>query len=291
MNTRYVFTFNSPPEGWYPPAPYWYPSTLPRACKRVRFVAGQFERGADSGLLHFQGYIVFSEPQRMSGAKRILDAPSAHLEVRRGSHQQAVDYCRKEDTREPGRMGILLGDPPLGQGARTDATAAKLLLDSGGTLGDVAELNFSLFLRSYRALGVYMGIQSRCRDTPPAVYYYYGSAGSGKTRAVYDRVPAGKLYSAPLSPGGGAAWFDGYMNHHHEAILLDDYYHNWRLTFFLQFCDRYPLKLPIKGGFVEMGNADIYITSNIPLEQQYPNAPDPQAIRRRMTEVKHFVTL
>lgn len=86
-------------------------------------------------------------------------------------------------------------------------------------------------------------------------------------------------------------WFDGFVNGFHRAILLDDYYHNYKLTFFLQLCDRYPLKLPVKGGFVDIGNVTIYITSNIPLEEQYPNAPDQNAIRRRMTQVKHFDSL
>lgn len=285
---NYVVTYNNPPDDWDPPGPARYPGTVVRVDSRIRFIAGQFERGEDSGLLHWQGYVVFNDPQRVSGAKSILDAPSAHLEVRRGSHQQALEYCTKQDTRVDGRMGIVLGEPPLGQGCRSDVNDAKLLIDEGGSLLDVAELNFGLFLRSYRALGVYVGLRGNARNSPPKVYYWWGPAGSGKTRAVYETVDPSRLYSAPLSPGGGAVWFDGYMNHHHDAILLDDYYHNWKLTFFLQFCDRYPLKLPIKGGFVDIGNCDIYITSNIPLEQQYPNAPDQNAIRRRMTEVKHF---
>jgi len=124
------------------------------------------------------------------------------------------------------------------------------------------------------------------------VYYFWGAAGSGKTRQVYDQFDdVGELYSAPLSPNGGAVWFDGYVNTYHKAILLDDYYHNYKLTFFLQLLDRYPMKLPVKGGFADIGNVDIYITSNISLENQYPNAPDQQAIRRRFTEVRHFATL
>lgn len=75
------------------------------------------------------------------------------------------------------------------------------------------------------------------------------------------------------------------------VILLDDYYHNWKLTFFLQFFDRYPMYLPIKGGFVPMGNAKIYVTSNIPLNEQYPNAPDQDAIRRRFTKITRFDAL
>lgn len=74
-------------------------------------------------------------------------------------------------------------------------------------------------------------------------------------------------------------------------MLLDDYYHNWPVTFLLRLLDRYPMILPTKGGHVHMGNCSIYITSNIPLEQQYPNYPDQAALRRRFKEIKHFISL
>lgn len=277
-----MFTFNDPPADWTP-------TVLPDG---VRYLVGQYERGDGTGRLHFQGYCVLDSPCRLVGAKRLLNAPTGHFEVRRGSHEQAREYCLKESTREPGRDPIELGTPPPGAGARTDLESIKGTLQAGGSLLEVADANFGAFLRYHRALERYQGLLGRPRNSPPEVYYYWGAAGSGKTREVYSGFDdPSELYAAPLSPNGGAVWFDGYVNTHHTAILLDDYYHNYKLTFFLQLLDRYPLKLPVKGGFVDIGNVTIYITSNIPLEEQYPNAPDQNAIRRRVTKVVHFSNL
>ncbi len=278
---NYVFTYNNPPPDWDP--------ALIFARPEFRYGVGQFERGEGTGTLHFQGYAVFRAPVRLAAAKLSLNAPTAHLEVRRGTHDEANSYCTKVSTRDPGRIPVQVGQPPPGTGARTDWITVKQTLDDGRGIRAVADENFGLYIRSYRGLERYLGLVANPRNAPPEVYYYYGPAGSGKTRAVYDEFPdPTKLYSAPLCPTGGSAWFDGYVNGEHEAILLDDYYHNYRLTFFLQLLDRYPMRLPVKGGFVILGNCKFYITSNIRLEEQYPNAPDQNAIRRRFTQVKHF---
>ncbi len=281
---NYVFTYNDPPREWDP--------ELLFDGGQFRFLAGQFERGEGTGRLHFQGYAVFTKPVRLAGAKRLLDAHSAHFEIRRGDHDQALAYCTKDATREPGRVPCILGEPPLGAGTRTDVDDIRGILRDGGTLLDCADRNFGLFLRSYRAMGRYISLLGQPRNSPPECFYFWGPSGSGKTRAVWETYDndSTRLYSAPLCPTGGSAWFDGYVNHTHEAILLDDYYHNYRLTFFLQLLDRYALQLPIKGGFSHIGNVPIYITSNIPLEEQYPNAPDQNSIRRRFHEVRHYVT-
>ncbi len=281
---NYVCTYNNPPADWDPALIFQRPE--------FRYGIGQYERGKETRLLHFQGYVVFRAPIRLAAAKLSLHAPTAHLEIRRGTHDEANSYCSKSDTRDAGYLPVQVGQPPPGSGARTDWVLVKQTLDDGRGLRAVAEENFGLFIRSYRGLERYLALVADPRNAAPSVYYYWGPAGSGKTKAVYDEFPnPAELYSAPVPPTGGTPWFDGYVNGEHAAILLDDYYHGYRLTFFLQLLDRYPMRLPVKGGFTILGNVDFYITSNIPLEEQYPNAPDQNAIRRRFTQVKHFDSL
>lgn len=68
----------------------------------IRYVCWQLERAPDTGRLHLQGYVEFFKPQRLRAAQQALRAPTAHLEKRRGTRDQARDYCRKEESRVQG---------------------------------------------------------------------------------------------------------------------------------------------------------------------------------------------
>ena len=66
---------------------------------KIRYTVFQLERG-ENETPHFQGYIELNKPQRMSGMKKLI--PRAHFEGRKGTRQQARDYCMKQDTRVAG---------------------------------------------------------------------------------------------------------------------------------------------------------------------------------------------
>lgn len=65
----------------------------------LKFVVGQLERAPDTGRLHVQGYAVADKAIRITGFKKLLGDDQAHVETRRGSHEEARDYCLKEDSR------------------------------------------------------------------------------------------------------------------------------------------------------------------------------------------------
>lgn len=52
-----------------------------------------YERG-DEGTPHLQGYVQLATQKTLSAMKKIM--PRAHLEIRKGTIDQAVDYCKKE---------------------------------------------------------------------------------------------------------------------------------------------------------------------------------------------------
>jgi len=52
-----------------------------------------YERG-DEGTPHLQGYIHFKEKKSLQAVKKVM--PRAHLEPRKGTVDQAVDYCKKK---------------------------------------------------------------------------------------------------------------------------------------------------------------------------------------------------
>ena len=79
---------------------------------QVRYIVFQREIG-ENGTRHLQGYLEFEIPERMSFLKRIN--ARAHWEPRLGSQREAINYCTRENTREP-------GTEPFEQGNKANPT-------------------------------------------------------------------------------------------------------------------------------------------------------------------------
>lgn len=98
----------------------------------VVFLAGQLEMCPDTERLHFQGYLIVQPRQSMAQVKALFKELKPHLEPRNGSHQQAMDYVNKVDTRPDGDgyYSLHLGDEKWAaqsRGQRSDL--AKVLAD------------------------------------------------------------------------------------------------------------------------------------------------------------------
>ena len=76
---------------------------------RLRWFSGQFEVCPDSGRFHMQAYSEWHQSLRMPEVSKVI--PS-HLEIRKGTRTQAMEYSLKEDTRvaELGSYGEWLPD-------------------------------------------------------------------------------------------------------------------------------------------------------------------------------------
>ena len=95
------------------------------------FHACQLERG-ESGTLHIQGYVQFSRPVRLTQLTARL--MGAHWETRRGSHQQALTYVTKAESRVSGPFQDGEANE-AGQGARTDLANAIATMETDGLQG------------------------------------------------------------------------------------------------------------------------------------------------------------
>ena len=275
-------------------SPDFAPDDFFRRTEWARFIACQWEICPETGRRHCQGYLYGSTPRDLASVSQLFDPHNPHLEPRKGSHQQAVDYCTKEESRAPDCDPFVSGEPPK-QGARNDLDQVKADLAEGG-LHLAAENNFGAFLKYHKGMEKYLSLIAPTRDPTkdPECYYYWGPAGSGKTSATYELAESKgleltQIYSCPLQ--GRTVWFDGFRPGHHGMILLDDYFRQWEATYFLKVLDRYPMLVPVKGGFVNLTNVIIMVTSNYALEDQYPDYVDQNAFRRRFVEIKQFKKL
>ena len=247
-------------------------------CPIVRYVIWQLERG-DEGTSHVQGYMELKRPTRMSQVKNFTaDMHRAHLEPRRGTREEARDYCRKEETRVEGpyEYGEWLED---GQGHRSDLSAIKTMLDSGHTLLDVADGHFGSFLRYNKGIQLYMLMKGRSRDRNQShvVILLIGEPGTGKTKWAYDNYPS--LYRKDSN----TLWWDGYTGQ--PCVLLDDFTGGVPYGTLLQWLDRYPVNAQVKGGYLNLSNTTTIITSNNEPARWYNTIGDihVRALERRIT--------
>lgn len=183
---------------------------------------------------HLQGYVELSTKSSLSSMKGLL--PRAHWEKAKGTPKQASDYCKKDgDFEEEGVLSI-------GRGYRSDLIEVKSAIDKGATLDDVAESHFGLWVQYRRSFEAYLNLKSTPRRWETVVVVLWGDTGTGKTRYCQDQVMDRSMWS-----NGDYKWFDGYKGQ--DIVIWDDYRGEYPIQLFLKLTDRYPMQVPIKGGF------------------------------------------
>lgn len=250
----------------------------------VRYIVWQHERVTHD---HIQGYLELKRGRYLSWLKNHI-SPTAHFEVRLGTQAQAIAYVKKQDSRVAGPWE--LGERSLGQGSRVDLAGFKDNVREG--------------LKRRRAVDEYPGIMAKYprfydtirmtqrpdRVNDLTVWLFFGPTGTGKTRTVHEGWGEGDYYEVPCS--NGTRWFDGYDGE--SKVLIDDFAgraSHMTLTMTLKLLDRYPILLPVKGGFVWWMPDHVVVTTNIHPRDWYNferRSEQYRALRRRFTRVVDF---
>lgn len=247
QSRRWCFTLNNPD------------GQLDFADSRVRLAVWQLELAPETGTPHFQGYINFENNPRLSVVKAVIRG-EPHCEPARGTHEECVAYCTKEESRVEGPWfypdeATVRGFS--GQGARTDLAALAELVKQGKPMAEVAAADPATWIRNYRGLAMYNSLLH-----PPAmresvrVTCMHGPPGIGKSTAAYHVFP--DIFPIPLDKE--ALWFDGYTGQ--SAVLLDDYAGQLSISTFNRICDPFPFNAPVKGGFVAARWTTVVILCN-----------------------------
>lgn len=233
------------------------------------------EKG-QSGTPHLQCFVSFKGKKKMSQVKSIF-GDRIHCEVAKGSPAQNKEYCEKEGD------SVEFGQIPRGRGTRSDLTAAIAAVKGGASRRVLIEEYPTAYARAFRVLGEAMLVYSHPRNWVPVVRVYYGETGLGKTKRAFEE--AGE---APYMHSGGQ-WFDGYDGQ--PDVIFDDFGGSeFKLTYLLKLLDRYPMRVPIKGGFANWIPRNIFLTSNYSPKEWFPTAKDEhvKALFRRFTRVVRF---
>lgn len=179
--------------------------------------------------------------------------PRAHLEPRKGTIDQAVEYCKKEGDFEE------FGVKPKTQQEKGDSNK-KRFADAyqAAKEGRLDDIPGDIRLRYY---GTIKKIKEDHDPRPQALdelqnEWRYGPTGLGKTRTAHQEYPDAYLKKA------NTKWWDGYNGQ--DVVIIDDFdkYHvalGYELKIWL---DHNPFIAERKGGSGLIRPKKIIITSN-----------------------------
>lgn len=68
----------------------------------VKYCVYQKEECPETKKLHLQGYVELKKSIRFAALKKLFGREDLHIEQRRGTRDEARDYCRKEESRVAG---------------------------------------------------------------------------------------------------------------------------------------------------------------------------------------------
>lgn len=248
---------------------------------RYTYGVFQLELGDKTSYKHYQLYIEHKQGIRFSTLKKLI--PYAHIEERKGTKQQAYDYCTKQSTRLHGPFEFGT-KPDFNDNGTQSGLRARMISDISAGMNDMyLVLNYpSIYSKRLvdeirLALGIKDPYLLQNRDIE--VSYIYGKPGTGKTSFVRAKHNVSDLYVVSdyiKDPFGGYSGQD--------VIVFEEYRSNFPLSVFLQYLDRYPIELPARYNNKVAKFTKVYIISNWELNEQYPSLEpvDRQAFFRRI---------
>jgi len=248
-----------------------FASTFVPPTEGLEYAAYQKEKCSTTSRLHFQVYLRFQQRKRFSTVQKLY--PGAHIE-RAMDPKKARAYCMKEDTR-------VEGPHEVGQWMLEAKTNLVEMVKRRRVLEVITEVPTSW--RNFRTL---CAIRDACRperDWPTQALLFTGSTGTGKTRtANLIAQYLGSNYWAEST----LSWFDGYDGE--PLMIVDEFRGQCTPEFILRFLDRYPMRLPVKGGFTQMAAHTVILTSNLHLADMFMgcDVSTRNAIARRVVELK-----
>ena len=295
--TSYVFTINNPtPEDF---------GVLEMFIndEKFRYMVYQGEIGHKRGVPHLQGYMEFNRAVDLTVIKKML--PRAHLEIRKGTRDQARHYCLKpcadplcksihcitERAKNlpkwllPVEFGVFKQD----SGSSYWAEALRYV-EMGLSDFDILQVNPNYLaqikaIRDYRReferhqfKGKTVDVKKDMRDVK--VIYIKGITGVGKTYSVVTTYP--DVYVASAQDKNS---FDMYAGQ--PVILLDEYTDERKIQYWLRLLDRYPVQIPCRYQNQWLAAELIFVVSNINFVELYECEDEKivKAFRRRFSAV------
>lgn len=179
---------------------------------------------------HLQGYIEFGFSKKLTALKNFNKR--IHWEERKGSAQEASDYCRKQDL-NPFVKGNISN-----QGARSDLQELNKQIVEGKTSVDqIIQEKPDLYHQYGRTLIKCEEIANRkkFRTEMTTCDWYYGSTGVGKSTIAFKDYNPDKVYPWQHDDNG---WQDDYVGQ--ETVVINEFRGGIQFGYLLTMIDWTP---------------------------------------------------
>lgn len=225
------------------------------------------EIGEEKGTPHLQGYCELRNPTSLTKLQPIF----GHIEARRGTANEAADYCKKS--------GNFYEDGEISkQGSRNDLNTIVEKIRNKIPITEIATEHPIEFIKFHRGIEKLNEMNYTDRNTAPKVYWFWGLAGTGKTKLAHE------MSKDPYIKDG-TMWWNGYTQQ--DTIIIDDFDGKWPFRDLLRLLDRYKYQGQFKGGYIKINSPQIIITCEYPPKVFWRNNELAQ-IERRLTEIREI---
>lgn len=230
----------------------------------------------ESGTPHLQGYVEFHSKRHFSAVKKLHT--TAHWEIRKGTAQQAAEYCKKDnDFFEDGVISMSKAEQ--GRKGKEFWDDVRIRAEAG----DIAYIkeNYPKVWISHRST-----LESLYAPTANVIQgelsheWWVGDTGTGKSRALWRLYP--DHFEKPLNK-----WWDNYR--HESVVAIEEWCPSNACTAsaLKRWADRYPFTGEIKGGTLQrLRPQKIIVLSNYTIEECFPMMQDQDPIKRRFKVFK-----
>lgn len=232
---------------------------------------------ATTGTHHTHIFMFSPSPVRFSTIKARF--PTAHIEKACGSARTNRDYITKSgkwaDTAkaETSVIGAFeeWGNLPAEKEEELPEMFALIQeLREGKTIMDIVDENPKL---AFRIRDIEILRQTILEEKYSAenrkleVTYLYGASGTGKTWGIFAKHDPGSICRITDYGGKNGVRFDAY--HCQDVLVLEEFHSQIPISAMLNYLDIYPLTLPARYTDRAACYTTVYITSNVPLSEQY----------------------
>lgn len=251
-----------------------------KACEELKctYIVFGKEIGGQNHTPHLQGYVETRNGLTLRSIRKHFHE-KIWVAKRRGTPQQAADYCKKDhEWTERGKM-------KEGQGKRNDLAVIRESIKQDIPMHQIIDECTSV--QGALAAPKIKALMMKHRTTKPDVFWYWGSSETGKTRKAveeclerfgdYDKISVLNNF------------LNGYEGS--KAVIFDDLRpENIGISILLNLLDRYKCTANVKGYTMPFNAELIFVTSPLsPKEfmRHYPGE-NPYQLERRIDKTVFF---
>lgn len=232
---------------------------------------------ATTGTCHTHIFFCVTSPARFSTIKKRF--PTAHIEKAYGTPKENRDYITKSgqwtdtskaETSVPNTFEEWGTLPTSNEDKAPEMFQLMQELRTGKSTMEVIEEHPNLAFRireiellRQTILAEKYNVEKRKLD----VTYLYGASGAGKTWGIFERHDPREICRITDYGGRNGVRFDTYRCQ--DVLVFEEFHSQIPIDSMLNHLDIYPHTLPARYTDRTACYTKVYITSNIPLEEQY----------------------